>query len=173
MDIESELLANCSRRHADRLVSWVGTDAKRFAALMKVFLRGEPPAAQHSAMVVGICAELHPALVRPYIGRMLLRIEEPGVHVALRRTVVRMLQDVDIPPELLGRVATLCFRYLSAGDTPVAVKVFSMSVIARIARKEPDLGRELRLVIEQGLPYGTGGYRSRARRVLREMAPLY
>jgi hypothetical protein len=173
MDIESELLNNCSRRLSDRIAFWIGTDTKRFAVLMNVFLHGEPPAARHSAMAVGICAERHPALVKPYIGRMLFRIEEPGVHVALRRTVVRMLQDVDIPPELLGKVATLCFRYLSAGESPVAVKVFAMSVIARIAKKEPDLGRELRLLIEQGLPYGTNGYRSRARRVLKDMAALY
>ena len=171
MDIESEILKEHSRRQADRIVSWIGGDAGRFRRLMDLFLRGEYRITQRSAMAVGICAERNPALVRPYIGRMLTRMEEPGVHVAVRRCVVRLLQDVDIPEGLLGRVAALCFKYLSAGDSPVAVKCFSMTVLARIAEKEPDLGREIRRVIEQQFPYGSGGFRSRAARVLKGLGP--
>ena len=171
MDIESEILKEHSRRQADRIVSWIGGDPGRFRRLMDLFLRGEYRITQRSAMAVGICAERNPALVRPYIGRMLSRMEEPGVHVAVRRCVVRLLQDVDIPEGLLGRVAALCFKYLSAGDSPVAVKCFSMTVLARIAEKEPDLRREIRLIIEQQLPYGSGGFRSRAARVLKGLGP--
>lgn len=171
MDIESEILKEHSRRQADRIVSWIGSDRRRFSRLMDLFLRGEYRITQRAAWAVGICAERNPALVRPYIGRMLSRMEEPGVHVAVRRNVVRMLQDVDIPAGLLGRVAALCFKYLSAGDSPVAVKCFSMTVLARIAEKEPYLGREIRLVIEQQLPYGSGGFRARAARVLKALGP--
>ena len=171
MDIESELLKEHSRRQADRIVSWIGNDPSRFRRLMHLFLRGEYRVTQRSAMAVGICAERNPALVRPYIRRMLSRMEEPGVHVAVRRAVVRMLQDVDIPAGLLGRVATLCFEYLSSGDSPVAVKAFSMTVLSRIAEKEPDLGRELRLIIEQQIPYGSKGFRSCAARVLKGLGP--
>ena len=171
MDIETELLKEHSRRQADRIVRWIGNDAGRFSILMELFLRGEHRITQRSAWAVGLCAERHPALVRPYITRMLARMEEPGVHIAVRRNVVRMLQHVDIPAGLLGRVATVCFDYLSAGDSPVAVRVFSMSVLARIAEKEPDLGRELRLILEQQFPYGSAGFRSRAARVLKKLKP--
>jgi hypothetical protein len=167
MDIRVEILKEHSRRQADRIVSWIGTDAVRFRKLMDLFLRGEYVVAQRSAMAVGLCADRPPALVRPYIGRMIARMDEPGVHIAIRRCVVRMLQCVEIPPGLLGKVATQCFRYLSSGDSPVAVKAFSMAVLGRIAEKEPDLGRELRLVIEQQLPHGSSGFRSCAAHVLK------
>ena len=170
MDIRAELLKEHSRRQADHIVSWIGDDPNRFSALMSIFLHGESMVAQRSAMAVGICADRHPDLPLPYLRRMLERMEEPGVHVALRRAVVRMLQEIEIPPSLLGRVATLCFGYLSAPDTPVAVSAFSMTVLARIAEREPDLGRELRLVIEQRLPYGSKGFRACASRVLKELA---
>ncbi|HXX64670.1 MAG TPA: hypothetical protein VEO56_12815, partial [Bacteroidota bacterium] len=52
---------------------------------------------------------------------------------------------------------------------PVAIKALSLSVIARIARREPELQRELRLVIEQQLPYAGAAIRARARHVLREL----
>ena len=167
MDIEYEILKEHSRSQADRIVAWIGNDRKRFGRLMDLFLRGDYRTTQRAAMTVGICAERHPALIRPYLRQMVSRMEEPGVHIAVRRNVVRILQAIDIPPGLLGTVATLCFRYLAAKDSPVAVRVFAMTVLARIAKDEPDLGRELRLVIEQQFPYGSGGFCSRARKVLK------
>ena len=121
MDIKTELLKDHSRRTADRIVAWIGADAQRFRILMELFLKGEYLVTQRAATAVGICTDRYPALAGPYVGRMLARMEQPGVHIAVRRTVVRMLQHVEIPVGLLGRVATLCFAYLASPDSPVAV----------------------------------------------------
>lgn len=134
---------------------------------MDLFLRGEYRVTQRSAWIINLCAEQHPGLLRPYLGKMIARMQEPGVHEAVRRNVIRILQFVETPKGLLGTVATVCFSYLSSGDQPIGVKVFSMTVLGNIARQEPGLKRELRLLIEQQLPYGSAGFRSRARRVLK------
>lgn len=169
MDIESEILREHSRRQADRIATWVGKDRKRLSQLMKLLLEGEYAVAQRAAWVAGICSDRHPEMVRPYLRRLVNRMQEPGVHDAVKRNVVRILQTADIPRELLGTVASICFDYLSDADTPIAVKACSMTVLCRIAKQEPELGRELRLVIEQQLPYGTGAIQSRARHVLRQL----
>ncbi len=101
---------------------------------------------------------------------MLRKMQEPGVHNAARRNVVRVLQFVEIPQRSLGRVAAACFEELASGTSPAAVKANAMTVLARIARREPELGRELRLIIEQQLPYGPGSFLARARKVLKEIA---
>jgi len=133
---------------------------------MNLFLDGESVVTQRLAWVVGICADANPELVRPYLRQMVQKMQEPGVHDAVKRNVVRMLQCIDIPSDLLGTVATLCFDYLSTMETPIAVKCSSMTVLARLAEKEPDLGRELRLVIEQQLPFEGAAFRARARKIL-------
>jgi hypothetical protein len=133
---------------------------------MEVFLKGEYRLTQRSAWPLALCAEHHPALVKPWLSRMISRMQEPGVHDAVRRNVLRTLQSVDIPSPLLGRVAAACFGYLTSHEAPIAVKVFSMTVLGRISVKKPDLGRELRLVIEQQLPYAGPGFRARAKQVL-------
>jgi len=166
MDVATEILGEHSRAVAERVVRWVGVDGKRLRVLMDIFLRGEYRLAQRSAMAVGLCAERHPALMGPYLKRMIDRMEEPGVHVAVRRAVVRSLQTVDIPPALMGRVADVCFRHLAAQDSAVAVRACAMTVLGRIAAREPDLAREVRLLIEQQLPWGSCGFRARASRVL-------
>jgi hypothetical protein len=170
VDLREEILREHSRRQAERLARWVGNDRRRFRKLMELFLKGEYRVTQRSAWIVGICAERFPAMVRPYFPKMIARMEEPGVHEAVRRNVVRIFQDVEIPRRLQGKIATLCFNYLSSGDAPIAVKALSMTVLARIAEEEPELGRELKLVIEQQLPFGSAGIRARAKKVLAMIA---
>ena len=137
---------------------------------MDLFLHGEYRITQRSAWVVSLCADSHPRLVRPYLGqmiRMIRKMQEPGVHAAVKRNVIRILQFIDIPRSLLGEVTTACFDYLASPDEPIAVRTFSMTVLANIAQKEPDLRNELRLSIEQQLLHGSPGFRSRAKKVMR------
>lgn len=134
---------------------------------MELFLKGEYRVTQRSAWIVSGCAEKSPALIRPYLGKMIKRMQEPGVHNAVRRNVIRILQFIEIPDKLLGEVATVCFRYLGSPNEPIAVKVFSMTVLGNIAQKEPDLKNELGLVIGQQLSTGSMGFCSRAKKVMK------
>lgn len=167
MNLETELLREHSRRQADIIVAWVGGDRRRLKDLMRVFLTGERLPAQRAAHAVGIFWEKHLEMITPYLGRMVARMQEEGVHDAVTRCVVRGLQCVEIPPGLFGHLANACFDYLSSGETPIAIRCLSMTVLARIAEKEPDLWGELRLVIEQHLPYAGAAFRARAKQVLK------
>jgi hypothetical protein len=167
MDLATEILKEHSKRQAARIASRIGSDKKRFRQLMALFLKGEYRITQRSAWIVNLCADKHPELIRPYLKQMIGRMQEPGVHDAVKRNVVRILQFIEIPEKLLGEVATVCFNYLSSPDEPIAVRVFSMTVLANIAQREPELKNELRLVIEQQLSGGSMGFCSRAGRVLK------
>jgi hypothetical protein len=169
MNLEAELLREHSRTHAENIAQWVGKDRSRLNALMRVFLKGDFQIAQRAAWVVSIAAESRPSMFRAYLKKMLSRMQESGVHDAVKRSVVRILQDVDIPDQLLGIAANVCFEQLSSADAPIAVKCYSMTVLTHIASKEPELGRELRLVIEQQLPYASAGFRARAKEVLGQL----
>ncbi len=165
-DIERQLLVEHTRRNTDRIVRWIGNDPERMEECMKVFLGGDPLLTQRSAWVVGVVADQRPGLLTPWLGAMVRKMREPGVHDAVRRNVVRALQFVEIPSRLSGKVAAICFDELESMKTPVAVKVFAMTVLAAIAERRPDLGREVRLVIERQVEYNSGAFRARARHVL-------
>jgi hypothetical protein len=87
----------------------------------------------------------------------------------VKRNGVRILQCIEIPNSLLGTVASLCFDYLNSVDAPIAVKANSMTVLTRIAEREPDLKRELRDSIELMLPYAGPGIRAHARMVMKRL----
>jgi hypothetical protein len=100
---------------------------------------------------------------------MIQKMQGHGVHDAVKRNVLRILKYVEIPRPMQGIVATLCFDYLSSLDAPVAVKAFSLTVLGRMAEKEPDLRRELGLIVRQMLPYSGSAIRSSGKRLLKRI----
>jgi hypothetical protein len=168
LDIRAEILREHSRAQVNRIVAYIGDDPEKFGQLMKLFLGDSYRVSQRASWPVNVCVEKHPALIRPYLKDMIDNLLKP-VHNAVKRNTVRMLQYTDIPYDLLGPVTDTCFNLLAGPDEPIAVKVFSMSVLGRVCMNEPDLGRELKLQIEAQLPYAGAAFRSRALKILKKL----
>ena len=147
MDIEKEILAVRSKDQVEKIVKWIGKDKMRFQHLMKFFLQGDEQLARKSAWIIGHCAERHPEMVSPWLKPMINRMQKAGVHDAVKRNVVRILQFVKIPRRLQGIVANLCFELISSIEEPIAVRTFSMTVLANIDQEEPELKKELEIIV--------------------------
>jgi hypothetical protein len=80
-----------------------------------------------------------------------------------------MLQFIDIPKKHQGVIADICFKSLIDKKEPIAIRVFSMTVIANLAAKIPELKNELIPIIEEQLPYASAGFVSRGKKVLKEL----
>jgi len=133
---------------------------------MDNFLGDTYRVSQRAAWAVSNCIELHPELVGPYYSRLLSQLDRDDSHIAVRRNVVRLLQFVEIPARFRGRVFDVCYKLFADATQPVAVRVFSMTVAANIAKGKPELLDELRLVAKEHPEAATAGFRSRARRIL-------
>lgn len=167
MDLRKTILKNYSRSTRDAVVSWVGKSPGRFDELIQVFLDGPYRITQRASWPLSVCVEQHPTLVAPHLKRLVSLLGKPDLPVAVKRNIVRLLQFVEIPKSLHGQVAKVCFRFLMDSKETIAVRVFSMTVLAGISRTNGDLMRELKLVVEDQLPYATAGFRSRARKLMK------
>jgi hypothetical protein len=165
MDLRSEILAEHSKRQARRIVEWIGTDTERFAELMRLFLSDTYRVTQRAGWPLSDCVKLHPELIKPYFRQLLKQLERDDVHIAVRRNVVRLLQFVEIPRRHEGRIFDVCYCLLDDLHQPVAVRVFSMTVAANIARRSPELLKELHLVATKYPQLMTPGFRARLRHV--------
>lgn len=169
-ELEFEILKEHSKRQSVNIARWIGGDTERFAQLMKLFLRGDHRMAVRTAWIISHCADEHPEIILPWIAKLVKCASDLKAPGAVQRNVVRVLQYIDIPRVHQGRVADLCFSFLQDPKIPIAVKAFSITVLAHIAEQEPDLKHELSLVIEQMLPYSSAGIQSRARKVLKQLS---
>ncbi|MDR6567657.1 hypothetical protein [Chitinophaga ginsengisegetis] len=170
MDLRAEILSEHSRAQSLRIAAWIGPHPERFAALIHLFLHDEYRVVQRAAWIVSFVAERHPELLLPHLPAMVARMEETGMPVAVRRNVLRVLQYLRIPESLQGPVMNSCFAFLEDPLETVAVKAFSMTILANLAKDYPDIKNEIRLLIAAELENNpTPGIRSRARRVLKEI----
>ena len=85
---------------------------------------------------------------------------------------MRIFNDVAIPEKWQGLAAERAFAFLGSADEPIAVRAFSMTVLFNIGKEQPDLLPELRLMIEDLLPYGSPGIKSRGRRTIQAIDKL-
>jgi hypothetical protein len=166
MDIRRELLAEYSKAQTARIVEFVGSDKARFRELMEIFLSDHYRSTQRAAAVVNDIALRDPSLIKPYLPRMAALLTKKNGSVAVRRNVVRMFQFIELPEALEGEIYSYCLDLLDDPKESAAVRIFSMSVAARIAESEPPLLNELHLIVTKHLPQMTVAFHNRARRIL-------
>lgn len=169
MDLLQLLRDEHSKKQTDRIVDWVGANAKRFAQLIGLFFTGEYRITQRAAWPLSYCVRRHPELIAPYYKRLLDNLVRKDIHVAVKRNTVRLLQDVSIPKRFQGRVMSTCFDFIQAPETPIAVKAFSLTILANLSADYPEIRGELKLIIEEQWEQATPAFRSRAKRILKSI----
>lgn len=171
MNIEETLINEHSRASADHIVSLIGDDPAKFKILMNLFFNGGYRINQRAAMPVGICARKKPELIKPYLEKMIRNLDQP-IHDAVKRNTLRIFQDIEIPENLHGNILEKCFEYLNSNKEPVAIKVFAMTVIFNLTKCYPELANELKIIIEDQMPYGTAGFKSRGSKILKKLQDI-
>ncbi len=170
MNLVAALEKEHSARQKKKIVEYVGNNPARFKGLMRVFLGDSYRLTQRAAWPLSDIVRANPKLIEPYLGKVLRRLDDPTLHVAVRRNVVRLLQFITIPRRFSGLAFEKCMVLLSDPSQAIAVRVFAMTVLTDIARTEPDLKKEVIIAIEDHLPYGSAGYRHRAARMLKDLS---
>jgi hypothetical protein len=170
MDLRTEILKEHSKAQAQKIADWIGNNSRRFASLIHLFLADEYRVIQRAAWIISLVADKHPSLLQRHLDQMIHKMQEPDLPTAVKRNFVRILQDIKIPEPLHGIVMESCFKFFADPRETIAVRVFSMTVLANLSKYYPEIKEELKLTIEEGLSQKpTAAYRSRAREVLKTL----
>jgi hypothetical protein len=168
MYLEQEILKEHSKEQCSKIVDWVGDSQVRFDELFALFLLGNYRITQRASWPLSYCVEAHPAFMKKNFDKLLTNLEIPGIHDAVKRNTIRLLQYVTIPEEFQGRVMDICFAYVASPTEAVAVKAFSLTVLGSLAKIYPDILPEIKLLIEEQLPHQTAAFKSRAKHFLQQ-----
>ncbi len=166
MDFESQLIAEHSKRNVVFIANYIGSNRKLFKEFLKVFETADYHISQRAAWVLSFVADRHPEAMKGSVPYLIQLLNKP-FHAAIRRNVLRVLEDVDIPEEEIGFLADKCFAYLHDLEEPTAVKAFAITVLYKICLKEPDLENELIPTLQDMLPYGSAGVKVRCKKYLK------
>lgn len=166
MDIKKALLREHSKENSLLIADFIGNDPERFEVLMQCFFDKDDQLSQRAAWVLTFCWHNHPELVLPYIKQM-VDLLPTDVHPAVKRNIVRNFQTQSIPKEFHGRLLDYCFKLLMDRKEAIAIRVFSMSVIDQLSKLYPDIHQELVAYLQDEVAYGSAGFKSRARKIIK------
>jgi hypothetical protein len=170
MDIAKELAKGHSKKLTSKVVDYVGNNKGRFKVLIDLFFKGPYRVTQRASRPMGIVAADHPNLILPYLKRLIRFMETDGVHDAVKRNGFRILQFADIPKQSHAALIDLCFRVIQNSSEAVAIRVFAMSTLARVITQYPEIQNELRVIIEDELPFAKPAFRSRGLKILKQLS---
>jgi hypothetical protein len=166
MNLKQTLLEEHSKKQCDKIVSYIGNDKKLFAELMKLFFEGEYRVTQRAAWPVSYCVKNHPQLIDPFFKPLLNNLEKKGLHDAVKRNTVRLLQSVIVPKKFHGQLMNICFDFLQSNETAVAIKAFSLTILQNLSKQYPEIIPELKLIVQERWEHETQAFKIRARKII-------
>lgn len=165
--LEAMLLNQRYMHQAQKVMAWVGHSPRRFDALVQLVAGEDRKLAQKAAWPMSYVAAAHPDWALKHLPALLATIKKPDVHNGVVRSVVRLLQFVDIPEELNGEVMDSCFRYIEDIREKPAVKAFALTVLHQLSQTYPDILPEIRTLVASRIEHETPAFKARARVFLR------
>jgi len=169
MDLRATILAEHSKAQTNKIIKWIGSDQKRFDELFKLFLNDEYRVVQRAAWPLSYCVINHPELIKKHFLKLVKNLQRPDIGDSVKRNTVRLMQHISIPERFHGEIMNLCFDFISDPQEKVAIKAFSLSILQNLCRQYPEILQELKTIIEDRWDYESAAFRSRAKKILKQL----
>ena len=147
MELKEQLLFELSKRNAGYIADFIGNDPELFDKLAELIFNSEYPVQLRASWVLCTVTDRHPGLLTPYLSKIVENLTGFN-HTGIHRNLLRQIAQIEIPAYLQGVLYDICLKWLYSKNEPPAVKVHCMKILYNIAVLEPDLKRELTLVLE-------------------------
>jgi hypothetical protein len=171
MDLRHELLKDemQSKRMAMRVADLACFSEDAFRELMDCFLAPDYRLSQRAAYSLGIAARERPELIAPYVNILVEQLRRTDVHDAVLRNSARILEEIDIPENFHGELLDTCFGLVQDRQIPIAVRAYSLTILYKLSKIYPEIRNELRVVIEENMPFEKPAFISRGRKILAKL----
>lgn len=169
MNLREAILKEHSKAQCNAIVAHIGNDQKKFDELVSLFLHGEYRVVQRAGWPLSYSVVNHPQLIRKHLKKIIRNLKKPGIHNAVKRNTIRLLQTVEIPEALQGEVMDICFEYIADPKEAVAVKAFSITVLSNLSKQYPEITPEIRMLLEDQMPHETAAFKVKAKRFLKKV----
>ncbi|WP_372751325.1 hypothetical protein [Labilibaculum sp.] len=167
MDLEKLIDPFPVKKEAKIIAQTIANNPENLAQLWKLCLSDKKHSWRASWLLDKVY-EISPHLVRPLIPQMVLLIPQLN-DTSKMRQFLKLISLESLPNNISGEFITTCFELLISKKSAIAVKVYAMQILFNFSRQEPDIKNELAIIIEEGIKNESGGYCSRACKILKAL----
>lgn len=168
MNLRDILQLDQSRKNIDQIITIVNNNPELFDSLWSIFLENKNPESRRALWAIDVLTEHSDYLDSRHV-ETLIQMLPTFKHDGLKRHSLRILERNFIPEDYKGALLLICFQWLEKQDIPVAVKMYSLKILAEIAVQEPSISRELIDIIELQMADSTPGFKSIGKKVIRKL----
>ena len=111
MKLEEELQKEFSKYQVMKIAEMIGPDQEAFDDLIKIFLGENKQLSPRAAWVLSHSCDEYPWLIEKHIDSVISNLQN-DVNDAVKRNSLRVLRYVEVPEDLAGTFADLCFKFL-------------------------------------------------------------
>ena len=167
--IQSLLEAEHSKNQVVEVTKYIGDDKSRVKELMELVLGKDKLMRQRASWVLAQFSDKKRPLISGFEKKIVQNLYLEDLHDAVIRNSLKLFEKGPIDEDLEDDLCNLCFKYLESNEYPVAIKVFSLSILEQITKKYLPLQSELINIIEDQLPYSSAGFQSRGKKILKRL----
>lgn len=169
MDLRIVLNQPYCKKTTENVVGYVIAHLEKMSELIELFQQKNQRISVYAGWVLSYIAEQNPTLITKHLPIIIKTLDNKKNNSALIRNVFRTLQFVVIPKKYEGYVLNKGFEFLNNKNSPIAVKVFAMTVIFNLSKKYPEIQNELKPSLENQLEHASAGFKSRATKILNKL----
>lgn len=166
MELIELLQARPSKKQILKIADNIIDNDEKQRELLQLIQHGNTPIPVYGSWLWQHIANIDTTPVTTYVATLLDILQTNPVE-GVRRCIIRSMQDAPIPPAYQEAVIDRCFQYLEDGKEAIAVKAFSMTILHRLCKNEPELLGLLADIIEMQLPTASAAIKSRGNKILR------
>jgi len=172
MDFIETLQMGSERAVADMVVTMIDNNPAHFEEVFTLTFTRPYPLNMRAARAIQLCCEKNPRLIYPHLSKamdVMLHSKIDGVKRNFLKIFAEFIPIADIGDP--GLLLDACFRWLTNPAENPALCYYCMDIIAKMAKKEPDLRYELEAVIEIRLQYDKSpSFRNKAEKIAKFLA---
>lgn len=169
MNLEQILSGYYTKTTTQKVVEEMIARPEGITELMLLFQGKNQHISNYAGWIISYLGENNQQLIKKHLPIIIQKLENDDNNSAMIRNVFRTLQFVDIPQKQEGYVLTKGFEFLNNNNSPIAVKVFAMTVVFNLSVKYPEIQKELKLSLENQLEHASAGFKSRATKILKKL----
>lgn len=169
MESLSELImAEYSRTHADFIADIVIKKPLLLGELIDIVFQNSEPLSRRASWPLRIISDRDTHILEPFVPKIIQKLPEVTC-VSITRSLLALLVNTSIPEEQHGELLQFTFEILIDKGSPVASLIYSTDIFYKLSVKEPDLLNELKLMLEDLIPYGSAGVKSKCRKTINKI----
>jgi hypothetical protein len=134
-----------STRKAE-MVAYIKTEPGAFEEAIHLALTGEQPYSWRAAWVLWACMEESDPRIKPHLKSFIELLPQKSYNE--QREFLIILQRMDISGDDEGRLFDTCVRIWEKLGLQASVRHNALKMMAKIAKKHPELKQELKLLTE-------------------------